>query len=137
MKKILIIAFFLISLKSISQISYPQNFTFHTRDESASYIDQNGNKKYENISNTKGNYEIHITKATEVKNSPIIEIYGDNNQKGYYVFVSSLDNIKMNGKLFEGNHFFSTELNAGVNIYLSFDKSSIIISTKNKVIRYY
>ncbi len=137
MKKCLIIAFFLISLKSICQISYPQNLTFHTRDESASYIDQNGNKKYERISITKGNYEIEITKAIKVKDSPIIEIYGDNYQKGYYVFVSTLDNLKMNGKLYEGNYFFSTELNAGVNIHLSFDKSSMIISTKNKVIWYY
>ncbi len=137
MKNYFYLAFFLVSIQSFCQISYPQNLTFHTRDESASYIDQSGNKKYEEISNKKGNYQVEIIKAAEVKNSPIIEIYGDSNQKGYYVFVSTLNNIKMNGKLYEGSHFFSTGLNTGVNIYLSFDKSSLIIEFKNKIIWYY
>ncbi|SHH07546.1 hypothetical protein SAMN05444372_11430 [Flavobacterium micromati] len=137
MKIYFFLAFFLISIQCFCQISYPQNLTFHTRDESASYIDQSGNKKYEEISNKKGNYQVEIIKATEVKNSPIIEIYGDSNQKGYYVFVSTLNNIKMNGKLYEGSHFFSTGFNTGVNIYLSFDKSSLIIEFKNKIIWYY
>ncbi|WP_374552504.1 hypothetical protein [Flavobacterium sp.] len=137
MKNYFFFTLFLISIQSYCQISYPQNFTFHNRDESVSYIDQNGNKKYERISLKKGNYEIDISKAAEVRFSPIIQIYGDDNQKGYYAFVSTLDNIKMNGKLYEGNHFLSTELETGINIYLSFDKSSLILVFKNKVIWYY
>lgn len=137
MKNYYFFALLLISIQSMCQISYPQNISFHTRDESATYVDQNGNKKREEISNKKGNYEVQITKAAEVKNSPIIEIYGDNNQKGFYVFVSALNNIKMNGKLYEGSHFYSTEFDTGVNIYLSFDKSNLIIELKNKVIWYY
>ncbi len=137
MKNYFLYAFILFSLHSISQISYPQNITFHTRDESASYQDQNGKIKYEQVSNQKGSYEIQITKAAEVRNSPIIQIYGDNNEKGYYAFSSTFENVKMGEKLFEANLFFSTATNTGVKIYFAYDKSSLIIMSKNKVIRYY
>ena len=137
MKNYFFLAFFLVSIQSFCQISYPQNLTFNTRDESASYVGQNGKKQYEQIANTKGNYKIEIKKAAEIQYSPIIEIYGDNKQKGCFVFSTSINNIKLGSKLYEGGHFFSTEFNTGVNIYLAIDKSEIIIEFKNKVIRYY
>lgn len=137
MKKIIILTIFLFSIKSFCQITYPQKLKFYLRDESASYIDQNGKKQYQEISKLAGLFEISLSKAAEVKNSPIVEIYGDPNEKGYYANIATLDNIKLGEKLYEGNLFYSTALKTGVNIYLAFDKSNLIIMSKNKVVRYY
>lgn len=137
MKNFILLVIFLIATKSFCQIDYPQKLTFYKKDVSAPYINQYGKTSYQNISYGSGVYEFSFSRATEVKNSPILDIYGDTDEKGYYAFISTLDNFKMGEKVYEGNIFYSTSLETGVNIYLAFDKSSLIIVTKKKVIRYY
>ncbi len=135
--KFFTILIILISNIGYSQFDYPQELSFNKKLVSATYKDQNGNQKQSKISTLDGNFKFSIIKAAEQKNSPIIQIFGDNEQKGYYVFVEKLDNVKIGGFLYECNHFFSTNLNTGFNVYLAFDKSHIIFRKGDKIIEYF
>ena len=95
--KFLTILIILISNFGYSQFDYPQELSFNKKLVSATYKDLNGNQKQSKISTLDGNFKFSIIKASEIKNSPIIQIFGDNEQKGYYVFVEKLDNAKIGG----------------------------------------
>ena len=79
--KFFTILIILISNIGYSQFDYPQELSFNKKLVSAIYKDQNGNQKQSKISTLDGNFKFSIIKAAEQKNSPIIQIFGDNEQK--------------------------------------------------------
>lgn len=137
MKKLFFLIFFLLfNVISYSQIAYPQTLTFKKKIVSVTYIDNNGLEQYQSGTPIIGEYKFDFGKATTVKASPILDIYGDVNQKGYFAFVERYNNKQIGSKIYEHNLFFSTEIEKGLYIYLAFDKSSIILVYDDKIIEY-
>lgn len=136
MKNLFLLIVFLFSAVSYSQMAYPQTLIFKTKVVSMSYIDKNGKEQYQNGASTRGEFKFVFGKASTMEASPILDIYGDSAQKGYFAFVKRYDNRQVGNKIYEHNLFFSTELNKGVHIYLTFDKSAIIIVYDGKMIEY-
>lgn len=132
MKKVTLLFLILISFAT-----YSQEYTFNRKLVSVKYTDSKGNKKQSTLSKTDGNYRITFEKATEQKYSPIIQIYNDNDEKGYYAFSKKYDNTEIGGHLYECNLFFSTERNDGVTVYFAFDKSHFIIVYQDKISEYF
>lgn len=132
MQKIIILILFLITISS-----YSQEYKFNRKLISVKYNDSKGNKKQNTISKTDSLYRITFEKAAEQKNSPIIQIYNDNEEKGYYAFVKKYDNTEIAGHLYECSLFFSTEKDDGVTIYFAFDKSHFIMIYQNKIYEYF
>ena len=132
MKKIISLILVLVSINLHSQ-----EYSFNRKLVSVKYVDSKGNKKQSMISKTDNSYKINFEKAAEARNSPIISIYNDNDEKGYYAFSKKFDNTEIGGYLYECNLFFSTERNDGVTIYFAFDKSHFIIVYQDKIIEYF
>lgn len=132
MKKVTLLFLILISFAT-----YSQEYTFNRKLVSVKYTDSKGNKKQSTLSKTDGSYRITFEKATEQKYSPIIQIYNDNDEKGYYAFSKKYDNTEIGGHLYECNLFFSTERNDGVTVYFAFDKSHFIIVYQDKISEYF
>jgi hypothetical protein len=88
---------------------YSEEYYFNRKLVSVKYSDSNGNKKQNTISKIDNSYRIVFEKAAEQKNSPIIQIYNDNEEKGYYAFVQKYENPEIGGGteyLYECNLFF-------------------------------
>ena len=101
-----------------------------------SYIDNNGQKQNKKMSTTEGNFKLVFGRATKTEWSPLLEIYGDSDQEGYFAFSKRYDNRQMGDKIYENNLFFSTQTNKGVVVLLAFDKSEIVLLYDDKVIQY-
>ena len=132
MKKIISLLLVLISFTA-----YSQEYNFNRKLLSVKYTDSQGNKKQKTLSKSDNNYKITFEKAAEQKNSPIIQIYNDSEERGYYVFVKKFDNREIGGNLYECSTFFSTERNDGLTIYFAFDKSHFIIMYDDKIQEYF
>ena len=132
MKNIFVLFLILISISV-----YSQEYNFNRKLVSVKYNDSNGNKKQNTISKKDNSYRIVFEKAAEQKNSPIIQIYNDNEEKGYYAFVKKYENTEIGGHLYECNLFFSTERKDGVTIYFAFDKSHFIVIYQDKISEYF
>lgn len=130
------ILFLLISIISYSQITYPQTLLFSKKHTYISYIDNNGQKQNKKMSTTEGNFKLVFGRATKTEWSPLLEIYGDSDQEGYFAFSKRYDNRQMGDKIYENNLFFSTQTNKGVVVLLAFDKSEIVLLYDDKVIQY-
>jgi hypothetical protein len=76
---------------------YSEEYYFNRKLVSVKYSDSNGNKKQNTISKIDNSYRIVFEKAAEQKNSPIIQIYNDNEEKGYYAFVQKYENPEIGG----------------------------------------
>lgn len=132
MKKVISLILVLISMNL-----YSQEYSFNRKLVSVKYVDSKGNKKQSTISKTDNSYKISFEKATDPRNSPIISIYNDNDESGYYAFSKKFDNTEIGGYLYECNLFYSTERSDGVTIYFAFDKSHFIIVYQDKIVEYF
>lgn len=131
-KQILILALLIIPFLTL----YSQEYNFNKKLTSKLYTASNGRKQSTVISNTNGNYKIRFSPSSQPQHSPIIDIYGDNEEIGYYAFLQNIGNQEFKGKLYECKIFYSTQREDGTSIYIAFDKSRIVICYQDTIIEY-